>query len=98
MANIATNIFYANSMVEEDLTIVDEFLNKHFDSWVEHNDEESLDAEFSSRWDFPKDLMDELAELLTRPTEMYMRCLSHCLEDEYAALYVFRDGAWTLKD
>ena len=97
MANIATNLFYSNSQVEDDLDIVETFLNDNFECWSERVDE-GIEAEFESKWDFPEELMNQMASQLTAPQEMYMRCLSHCLEDEYAALFVFRDGAWQLKD
>jgi hypothetical protein len=97
MANIATNVFYASSMVEEDLDVIDKFLTENFDCWIERGDE-CIDAEFESRWDFPEELMDKLASQLKQPQEMYMRCLSHCLEDKYAALFIFSDGKWHLKD
>jgi hypothetical protein len=97
MANIATNVFYASSDVEADIKTVEKFINDNFDGWVEKYDD-SVEGEFSSNWDFPSDLMNQLASQLTQPQDMYMRCLSYCLEDEYAALFIFSEGVWNLKD
>ena len=96
MANICTNILYCRTEHESDLKKVEDFLEKHFEVY-QQTFEESLEAEFESRWDYPEQLMNKLWESLEHKESIYIRILSHCLEDEYACLRVFKNGEWEIK-
>ena len=96
MANMCTNILYCRTEHESDLKKVEEFLEENFDAYQELN-EENLEAEFESRWDYPETLMNKLWDSLEHKERIYIRILSHCLEDEYACLRVFKNGKWEIK-
>lgn len=96
MANMCTNILYCRTEHESDLKKVEDFLEENFDVYQELN-EENLEAEFESRWDYPETLMNKLWDSLEHKESIYIRILSHCLEDEYACLRVFKNGEWEIK-
>ena len=96
MANMCTNILYCRTEHESDLKKVEDFLEENFDAYQELN-EENLEAEFESRWDYPETLMNKLWDSLEHKENIYIRILSHCLEDEYVCLRVFKNGKWEIK-
>lgn len=96
MANICTNILYCSTEHEDALKRVERFLEEHFEVYLQ-NYGNSLEAEFESFWDYPEVKMNRLMFEIKCVDKLYMRILSYCLENEYACLRVFKDGAWELK-
>lgn len=97
MANYATNLFFASTENEQDLDKIEAFLDETFaDSFIERSDD-ILKAEFSSRWVYPKELIDKLVESLEAKNKIYIRILTHELEDEYVSFRTFSQGTWNIK-
>lgn len=69
MANYATNIFFASTENEKDLERVETFLDEHFcDCYIDCN-EDYINAEFESRWDYPEiSCQREQSSLLELPS------------------------------
>ena len=66
------------------------------DSFIERTDD-ILKAEFSSRWVYPEELIDKLVESLEAKDKIYIRILTHELEDEYVSFRTFSQGTWNIK-
>lgn len=97
MANYATNLFFASTENEQDLDKIEAFLDETFaDSFIERTDD-ILKAEFSSRWVYPEELIDQLVESLEAKNKIYIRILTHELEDEYVSFRTFSQGTWNIK-
>ena len=97
MANIATNLFFASTENENDLDRIEAFLNENFgECYIERMDD-ILKAEFSSRWEYPEKEINKLVDSLEAKNEIYMRILTHELEDEYVSLRKFSQGKWEIK-
>lgn len=97
MANYATNLFFASTKNEQDLDKIEAFLDDNFaDSFIERMDD-ILKAEFSSRWVYPEELIDKLVESLEAKDKIYIRILTHELEDEYVSFRTFSQGTWNIK-
>lgn len=95
MANYCTNLFYANTENEHDLEMMDKFLDEHFESYTEMFDN-SFDGEFGSRWNFPKETIDEMIKNVQEPDKLYIRILSHELQSEYVSFRTFSQGKWNI--
>lgn len=63
MANYATNIFHARTENKQDLDKIEAFLDDKFNGFVNRYGD-IVDAEFSSRWVYPEELMNELVTSL----------------------------------
>lgn len=97
MANYATNLFFASTENEQDLDKIEAFLDDNFaDSFIERVDD-TLEAQFSSRWKYPKELIDKLVESLKAKDKIYIRVLTHELENEYVSFRKFSQGTWNIK-
>lgn len=97
MANYATNLFFASTENEQDLDKIEAFLDETFaDSFIERTDD-ILKAEFSSRWVYPEEIIDKLVESLEAKNKIYIRILTHELEDEYVSFRTFSQGTWNIK-
>lgn len=97
MANYATNIFHASTECEQDLDKIEAFLDDNFaDCFIERSDD-ILDAQFSSRWEYPEKEIDKLIALLKVKDEIYIRILTYELEDEYVSFRIFSQGTWNIK-
>lgn len=97
MANYATNLFFASTENEQDLDKIEAFLDETFaDSFIERMDD-ILKAEFSFRWVYPEELIDKLVESLEAKDKIYIRILTHELEDEYVSFRTFSQGTWNIK-
>ncbi|EOA58441.1 hypothetical protein HMPREF1214_02013 [Bacteroides sp. HPS0048] len=95
MVNCCTNLFYANIENEHDLEMMDKFLDEHFESYTEMNDD-SLDGEFGSLCKFPKETIDEMMKNIQEPQKLYIRILSHELRCEYVSFRTFSQGKWNI--
>ena len=97
MANYATNLFFASTKNKQDLDKIEAFLDENFaDCFIERMDD-TLKAEFSSRWIYPEELIDNLVESLEAKDEIYIRVLTHELEDEYVSFRTLSQGTWNIK-
>lgn len=97
MANYATNLFFANTENKQDLGKIEAFLDENFaDCFIERIDN-TLKAEFSSRWVYPEELIGKLVESLEGKDEIYIRVLTHELENEYVSFRIFSQGTWNIK-
>lgn len=56
-----------------------------------------IDAEFSSRWEYPEKEIDGLVASLEAKDEIYIRILTYELEDEYMSFRIFLQGTWNIK-
>ncbi|WP_026367502.1 hypothetical protein [Bacteroides sp. 14(A)] len=96
MANCATNIFYARTENRTDLDKIETFLDDVFNAYV-NRQIDSVDAEFTSRWEYPEEEINKLVESLEAKDEIYIRILTHELEDEYVSFRIFSHGKWDIK-
>ena len=96
MANIATNIFHATTSNKQDLDKIEAFLDDNFDGYINRY-ADVIDAEFSSRWEYPEKEINKLVDSLEAKNEIYMRILTHELEDEYVSFRKFSQGKWEIK-
>lgn len=96
MANIATNLFFASTENEHDLDRIEAFLNDNFNGYINRYDD-SIDAEFSSRWEYPEKEINKLVEELEAKNEIYIRILTYELENEYVSFRTFSQGKWNIK-
>ncbi len=96
MANIATNIFHATTANKQDLDKKEAFLDDNFDGYINRY-ADVIDAEFSSRWEYPEKEINKLVDSLEAKNEIYMRILTHELEDEYVSFRKFSQGKWEIK-
>ena len=81
MANYATNIFYASTENEKDLD----------------RSEDSIEGEFSSKWDYPEKEINKMISLLEDKDKIYIRVLTHELCNEYVNFQVFSNGEWSYR-
>lgn len=96
MANYATNLFFASTKNKQDLDKIEAFLDDNFDGFVNRYGD-IIDAEFSSRWVYPEELINKLVESLEAKGEIYIRVLTHELEDEYVSFRTLSQGTWNIK-
>ena len=96
MANIATNIFHATTANKQDLDKIEAFLDDNFDGYINRY-ADVIDAEFSSRWEYPEKEINKLVDSLEAKNEIYMRIQTHELEDEYVSFRKFSQGKWEIK-
>ena len=96
MANIATNIFHATTANKQDLDKIEAFLDDNFDGYINRY-ANVIDSEFSSRWEYPEKEINKLVDSLEAKNEIYMRILTHELEDEYVSFRKFSQGKWEIK-
>lgn len=97
MANICTNIFYAETSNKENLKKIKSFLQEEFHCDNLNEDEVYIEAYFDSRWTYPKEHIDRLVASLELDEELYIRILSHELSNEYVAFKVYRFGQWDIR-
>ena len=96
MANYATNIFHASTENKQDLDKIEAFLDDNFNGFVNRYGD-TVDAEFSSRSEYPEKEIDELVASLEAKDKIYIRILTYELEDEYVSLRIFSQGKWDIK-
>ena len=96
MANYATNIFHASTECEQDLAKIEAFLDDNFNGFVNRYSN-IIDAEFSSRWEYPEKEIDGLVASLEATARGYIRILTYELEDEYVSFRIFSQGTWNIK-
>ena len=97
MANYVTNLFYANTECEKDLDRIEDFLSDHFFTCCFMREDESIDVEFESKWEYPSQLIERLIKSLNEPSKIYIRILSHELGNEYVSFRIYSQGKWDIK-
>ena len=97
MANYATNIFYASTENEKDLDKVENFLEATFCDCYLDRSEDSIEGEFSSKWDYPEKEINKMISLLEDKDKIYIRVLTHELCNEYVNFQVFSNGEWSYR-
>ncbi len=109
MANPCTNKFFATIKTENTEPKHEEIYNK-IHKFLQDNvvivydeiDKCRIEIEFESKWTFPYDDMEKLAEQLQKEysnecKDLYMRCLSFEFGCEYVDYMVYRNGKWNSK-
>lgn len=96
MANCATNIFYATTANKQDLDKIEAFLDENFDNYANRSGN-SIEAEFSSRRVYPEKEIDRLVASLEAKDKVYIRILTHELENEYVSFRILSQGEWEIK-
>ena len=96
MANYATNIFYASTENQNDLNKIEAFLDDNFSCYANKYDN-SVDAEFPSRWEYPEKEMDQLVASLEAKDKVYIKILTYEFENEYVSFRIFSQGKWEIK-
>ena len=94
MANICFNELYASSEIPENINYISEFLQNELHADVYNEDKEIVEANFDSRWAFPKEKMESLYEGLPNKDDIYMRCLSVEYGNDYVAYHKCDEHGW----
>ncbi|HIY88821.1 MAG TPA: hypothetical protein H9824_08980 [Candidatus Bacteroides pullicola] len=97
MANYATNLFYAETQNGNDLKKVEDYLEKNFCDCYVNRLENAIDCEFSSKWIYPEEMIDNMLSLLKDKNDIYIRVLTHELCNEYVSFRVYQNGKWDVK-
>ena len=97
MVNYATNLFYAEKKNGNELKKVEDYLEENFCDCYVNRLENGLDCEFSSKWDYPEETIDNMISLLEDKNDIYIRVLTHELCNEYVSFRVFKNGEWDVK-
>ena len=93
MANYCDNTFYFQSNDKENIEYVWNFINEHFEHWLEKN-ETLIEGGFGSKWIFPEELMFEMYENLPNKDDVYARCLSVEFGCLYHAMWICDENGW----
>lgn len=98
MANYATNIFYASTEERErSLIRWRTFLEDTFCDCYLDRSEDSIEGEFSSKWEYPEKEINKMISLLENKDKIYIRVLTHELCNEYVNFQVFSNGEWSYR-
>ena len=97
MANYATNLFFASTENESDLDKIEAFLDDKFGVCYQDRNDDCIEAEFESRWDYPEELIEQLIASLEAKDEIYIRVLTHELCNEYVSFRIFSGGEWDIR-
>jgi hypothetical protein len=97
MANICSNKMYVSSPNKESLQQIHDFMSNWVNALLEEIDENSFEYYFDSRWDFPKEAMQEMTDSIKDTKGLYIKVLSIEECNYYAAYNVFEDGVWVTK-
>lgn len=87
---------YTSTENKQDLDKIEAFLDDNFNGFVNRYGD-TVDAEFSSRWEYPEKEIDELVASLEAKDKIYIRILTYELEDEYVSFRIFSQGKWDIK-
>lgn len=97
MANTCLNKMYVNSSNKESRQQIHDFMNYWVNAVLEEIDECSFEYYFDSRWDFPKEAMQQMTDSIKDTKGLYIKVLSIEECNYYAAFNVFEDGVWVTK-
>ena len=93
MSNICDNTFYAESQNRENIDVILDFFDKHF-QYLSDDSGDTIEIYFDSKWSFPESLMDDLYDLIPDKSDIYMRCLSVEYGCMYHALWYCDEDGW----
>lgn len=96
MANYAYNELYA-CMSEENIKHIVNFFKNDWQSEIEYDysgDSSTCSIYFESKWEFPRKDMIKLYKELPNKKDIYIRCISTCLEDDYIEYYKCDEHGW----
>ena len=96
MANYVTNIFHARTENQNDLDVIEAFLEDNF-SGNSNNYGNYVNAEFSSRWEYPEKEINKLIVSLEDKDKVYIKILTYDLESEYVSFRIYSQGQWDIK-
>ena len=96
MANICTNLVYAELQTEDNAKYFKEWLDKEFDSYdIDEVDEFVYEVLIDSKWTFPEKEFKELTDSLPdKVDDIYIRCLSYEFGCYYHALWLYASNEW----
>lgn len=97
MANTCLNKMYVSSPNKESLQQIHDFMNDWVNATLEEIDECSFEYYFDSRWDFPKEAMQQMTDSIKDTKGLYIKVLSVEECNYYAAFNVFENGIWVTK-
>lgn len=97
MANTCLNTMYVSSPNKESLQQIHDFMNSWVNATLAEIDECSFEYYFDSRWDFPKEVMQQMTDSIKDTKGLYIKVLSIEECNYYAAFNVFEDGVWVTK-
>lgn len=97
MANVCSNEMYVESPNKETLNAIREYMDNWGNALLEEIDECSFEYYFDSRWDFPKEAMQQMTDSIKDTKGLYIKVLSIEECNYYAAFNVFEDGVWVTK-
>lgn len=97
MANICTNLFFAQTTNKANLKKIQTFIEEEFVCNNIEVEDNYVEADFDSRWTYPKEHIDRLIASLEPDEVLYIRILSHELNNEYVAFKVYRYGQWDIR-
>ena len=89
-------VVFGCETLHKDLDKIEAFLDDNFNGFVNRYGD-TVDAEFSSRWEYPEKEIDELVASLEAKDKIYIRILTYELEDEYVSFRIFSQGKWDIK-
>ena len=97
MANICTNLVYAELKTENNAKCFEEWLENEFGSYdIDEIEEFTYEVLIDSKWIFPEKKFKELTDSLPdKVDDIYIRCLSYELGCYYHAMWLYEDNEWT---
>lgn len=96
MANYATNIFYARTECSKDLDTIEAFQDRTSTA-ISIVRTIAIDAEFSSRWEYPEEEISKLIASLANKNKVYIKILSYEFDSDYVSFRIFSQGKWNVK-
>ena len=95
MANICNNEFYLTSDDSANIKYAEEwFGNSDLDCHIEIIDDNCIEGNFSSRWAFPEELMQEFVDGIPNKEDIYIRVMSIEYGCYYHEMMIYDGEEW----
>lgn len=96
MANICDNEIQLHTENKDNLEVIKDFFDKTFpDNWIDDVENGDYVIYFDSKWDFPKEILNKLCDIIPNKTDVEMTCLSVEWGNFYSAFHTFDpDEGW----
>lgn len=95
MANICNNEFYLTSDDSANIKYAEEwFENSDLDCYIEIIDDNCIEGNFSSRWAFPEELMQEFVDGIPNKEDIYIRVMSIEYGCYYHEMMIYDGEEW----
>ena len=95
MANICNNDFYLTSDDSANIKYAEEwFENNDLDCHIEIIDDNCIEGNFSSRWAFPEELMQEFVGGIPNKEDIYIRVMSIEYGCYYHEMMIYDGEEW----